>query len=485
MGAAAVATGAFGAAVLALMESPAYADSPADVQMLQTSAAIENLAVATYGKALTLPFIGGADAVPVVKAFVTTTRHQHVEHAAAFNAAAKQLGGQAQTKPDPALTSVVSSADLTTPAGVVKLAIELENTAAQTYVANTAALTDKSARAVTSSIMGVEAQHASVLYAVQALLAADMASAIALPPPDLAALAGRGRQRRLPRLVLQDRCGASRRGRGCPVSTDPIHVSEAELAGDDRRRSTSCTARACPSWPTPSPRHRAQHRRVMTSRRGFLAGSGLVAGGLVLAACGSSSKSTATGGTTGATTGGTATDSAMADRPRGRRAGDRAREPGRAGVPGRHRRGDGGQAGQGAARGGHVRQDRADAAQGPRRCLERRPHRRRQAGGDRRRHDGEDRRSPIPALAKVTDVAGLAKLALALEDVAAATYLNAHHRAQLEGRHPDHGLDPAGRDAARGDPATSCSASTRCRRPFAPTTRGPQRLATRWADVSR
>jgi Ferritin-like domain len=188
MGAAAVATGAFGVAVLALMESPAYADSPPDVQMLQTSASIENLAVATYGKALTLPFIGGKDAVPVVKAFVTTTRHQHVEHAAAFNAAAKQLGGKAQTKPDPALTSVVSVADLTTAAGVVKLAIELENTAAQTYVANTAALTDKSARAVTSSIMGVEAQHASVLYAVQALLAADMGGAIALPPPDLAAL---------------------------------------------------------------------------------------------------------------------------------------------------------------------------------------------------------------------------------------------------------------------------------------------------------
>jgi hypothetical protein len=188
MGAAAVATGAFGVALLALMESPAYADSPPDVQMLQTSASIENLAIATYGKALTLPFIGGATALPVVKAFVTTTRHQHVEHAAAFNAAAKQLGGQAQTKPDPALMSVVSSADLTTPAGVVKLAIELENTAAQTYVANTAALTDKSARAVTSSIMGVEAQHASVLYAVQALLAAGMTSAIALTPPDLATL---------------------------------------------------------------------------------------------------------------------------------------------------------------------------------------------------------------------------------------------------------------------------------------------------------
>ncbi len=99
-----------------------------------------------------------------------------------------QLGGQRQTKPDPALTGVVSSADLSTPNGVVALAIMLENTAAQTYVANTAALHDPNARAVTASIMGVEAQHASILLAVQALLGANMANQIALPPADLATL---------------------------------------------------------------------------------------------------------------------------------------------------------------------------------------------------------------------------------------------------------------------------------------------------------
>ncbi len=71
---------------------------------------------------------------------------------------------------------------------MVTLAIELENTAAQTYVANTAALKDAAAKNVTASIMGVEAQHASVLYAVQALLGANMANQIALPPADLATL---------------------------------------------------------------------------------------------------------------------------------------------------------------------------------------------------------------------------------------------------------------------------------------------------------
>ncbi len=187
-GAAALATGAFGVAVMALLDSPASASSPADVQMLQTSAAIENLAVAVYTKALTLDFIGGATAIPTVKAFVTKTMAQHADHAGAFNAAVVQLGGQKQTKPDPALTGVVSAADLTTPNGVVALAITLENTAAQTYVANTAALRDHNARAVTASIMGVEAQHASILLAVQALLGANMANQIALPPADLATL---------------------------------------------------------------------------------------------------------------------------------------------------------------------------------------------------------------------------------------------------------------------------------------------------------
>jgi len=187
-GTAALATGAFGVAMLALLDAPASADTPADVAMLQTSASIENLAVAVYTKALTLDFIGGASAIPVVKAFVTKTMAQHQDHAGAFNAAVTQLGGRAQTAPDPALAGVVSAADLSTPGGVVTLAITLENTAAQTYVANTAALKDRNARAVTASIMGVEAQHASILYAVQALLGANLASEIALPPPNLATL---------------------------------------------------------------------------------------------------------------------------------------------------------------------------------------------------------------------------------------------------------------------------------------------------------
>ena len=174
----------FGAALLALMEGPAFADMSADVQMLQTAASIENLAIATYGVALTLDFIGGASANPVVKAFVTKTKSQHQDHVAAFNAAVTQLGGKAQTKPDPVLLGVVNKAKpgLTGPAPVVALAIELETGAAQTYVANTGAVSDANARKVFASVMGVEAQHVAVLLAVQALVAGGAPELIALPP---------------------------------------------------------------------------------------------------------------------------------------------------------------------------------------------------------------------------------------------------------------------------------------------------------------
>ena len=179
-----LAAAGFGAALVALSESPAWADKSSDVQMLQTAASIENLAVATYGTALMLPFIGGASANPVVKAFAMKTKDQHQEHADAFNAAVVRLGGKAQKDPDPVLLGVVNQAKptLTGPAQVVALALQLENGAAETYVANTGAMTDADARKVPASIMGVEAQHAAVLYAVQALVAGNAAALIALPP---------------------------------------------------------------------------------------------------------------------------------------------------------------------------------------------------------------------------------------------------------------------------------------------------------------
>ncbi len=179
-----------GAVLATLLAGKAFASQPADVQILQTAASIEVLAVATYQTALTLPFIGGSSANGVVKAFAQMTMSQHSQHEQAFNAAIAQLGGKQQTNPDPALLKVVNQAKpgLTGPAQVVALALELEQGAAETYVANMAALSDANAKKVTASIMGVEAQHAAILLAVQALLEGNAPQLIALPPDPLSAL---------------------------------------------------------------------------------------------------------------------------------------------------------------------------------------------------------------------------------------------------------------------------------------------------------
>ena len=139
----------------------------------------------------TLPYIGGATANGVVTKFATVTMGQHLQHADAFNSAIKSLGGKAQTNPDPAFVPVVNKAvnGLTGVSaaagtlGVVGLALELENIAAETYVKDTTLVSSTSNKALFASIMGIEAQHVAVLLAVQALLKANAPQLISLSEP--------------------------------------------------------------------------------------------------------------------------------------------------------------------------------------------------------------------------------------------------------------------------------------------------------------
>src|SRR5580658_10730335 len=131
-----------GVALVGVLASAAAASKSTDVQILQTAASIENLAVATYKTALTLPYIGGSAANPVVTKFAQVTMGQHAQHADAFNGAIKHLKGKTQHKPDPAFVPVVNKAVASLSGataaqgalGVVGLALELENIAAETYV---------------------------------------------------------------------------------------------------------------------------------------------------------------------------------------------------------------------------------------------------------------------------------------------------------------------------------------------------------------
>ncbi len=189
-GAATILGAAGGLALVGALASAAGASSSKDVQILQTAASIENLAVATYKTALTLPYIGGSAADPVVTKFCQVTMGQHAQHADAFNAAATGMGGKAQHKPDPAFVPVVNKAVKSlggaTAAqgalGVVGLALELENIAAETYIKDTVLAKKSTNKALFASVMGIEAQHVSVLLAVQALLKAGAPQLISLAP---------------------------------------------------------------------------------------------------------------------------------------------------------------------------------------------------------------------------------------------------------------------------------------------------------------
>jgi hypothetical protein len=178
--------GALGASMFSRMLTTAYADSAADVMMLQTAASIENLAVAVYTKAAGLPPTVSGAVIPTVKAFVVMTIQQHTDHAKAFNAAAMQLGGMAQSGIDQTVYDAVVTPALGKikgPADVVALAQSLEDAAAQTYVKFGGAVDDKNALNAFATIAPVEAQHSAVLLAVAALIAGGAPQLITISPP--------------------------------------------------------------------------------------------------------------------------------------------------------------------------------------------------------------------------------------------------------------------------------------------------------------
>ena len=154
--------------------------------MFQTASSLENLAVATYEAALTLPFIGDN---AVVKAFAETTMMQHQEHGDAFKAQTTQLGGEPQEDTNPKYTPVVEEMKpgLTDYSKVVALAATLEEVAQDTYIANLALLPADETRQLMASVLAVETQHLATLRAVGALLDGGAPELIAIPT-DLAKL---------------------------------------------------------------------------------------------------------------------------------------------------------------------------------------------------------------------------------------------------------------------------------------------------------
>lgn len=115
------------------------------------------LAAAQAGKLGTVP--------PAVATFVTTAMSQHQDHAKAWNAVLTGAGVPAITNVplsnQPATLKALGAA--TSVGAVAKLALELENQAAETYLFAAGHVASTGGIATAASIAPVEAMHAAVL----------------------------------------------------------------------------------------------------------------------------------------------------------------------------------------------------------------------------------------------------------------------------------------------------------------------------------
>lgn len=151
--------------------SSSAAASPAsvytgDLRVVALAAALENLAVAAYGMALTAAGKGTLGTVPpAVATFVTTAMKQHADHASAWNAVLTKASLPAITGTPLTITAdqvAMLNAAKSVP-DVAKLALNLENAAADTYTFATANVTDAGGIMTAATIQPVETMHAAIL----------------------------------------------------------------------------------------------------------------------------------------------------------------------------------------------------------------------------------------------------------------------------------------------------------------------------------
>jgi hypothetical protein len=138
-----------------------------DLAVVGLAAALENLAVETYQTAIDAAQAGQLGAVPpAVVEFATTAQSHHRDHAAAWNAVLTGAGKDEVTGVDltvkrevvePALMSVSDVA------GVARLALDLENSAAATYLAAIEVVKSPAGIETAATIQPVELQHAAIL----------------------------------------------------------------------------------------------------------------------------------------------------------------------------------------------------------------------------------------------------------------------------------------------------------------------------------
>jgi hypothetical protein len=137
-----------------------------DLKVAALAASLENLGVYAYQTGIQAAQAGKLGKVPpAVVTFAQTAMSQHEQHAQAWNALLQAAGKPAVTEKDPALTPVVQQgfAQVTDTVGLAKLALEVENIAAQTYQVAATVVSSAKAIQTAATIQPVEMQHAAIL----------------------------------------------------------------------------------------------------------------------------------------------------------------------------------------------------------------------------------------------------------------------------------------------------------------------------------
>ncbi|MFE6751757.1 ferritin-like domain-containing protein [Kitasatospora purpeofusca] len=137
-----------------------------DLKVVALATALENQAVGAYQAALDAAKAGRLGTVPpAVASFITTAMAQHADHAKVWNSVLTGAGKPAITdvplSNQPATLQALGAA--TDVATVAKLALSLEDQAAQTYLFATYNVTSPGGIATAATIAPVEAMHAAIL----------------------------------------------------------------------------------------------------------------------------------------------------------------------------------------------------------------------------------------------------------------------------------------------------------------------------------
>jgi len=148
----------------------APSEAPLDVQVLQTAASLENLAVASYTSAAGMAFVTEGSAG--LRGLIARNLAHHTAHARAFNQAVVKAGGAQQHAADARYAAPLGRilAETKDPSSLTGLLNELEGIIAQTCTRYASLASGGALRSMFVNVASVEAQHSAELLIVRSLL---------------------------------------------------------------------------------------------------------------------------------------------------------------------------------------------------------------------------------------------------------------------------------------------------------------------------